>query len=46
MTKRAYERPSLDRIGSFEKLTRGGSQSGVLDKQFPPGTPSSVGVFS
>lgn len=46
MTKRTYERPAMEQLGSFETLTQGGSQSGTLDSQYPIGTPSSVGVFS
>ncbi len=46
MTKRTYERPSMEVLGSFENLTQGGSQVGNLDGQFPVGTPSTVGLFS
>lgn len=46
MNTRTYERPALEFVGSFEAITLGGSQSGLLDAQFPPGTPSSTGVFS
>ena len=46
MIKRTYERPAMERLGSFEALTQGGSQVGNLDGQFPVGTPSSVGLFS
>ena len=46
MQKQTYQRPALEKIGSFEKLTKGGSLSGQLDSQYPVGTPSEVGVFS
>jgi len=46
MTKIRYQRPTMEVMGSFESLTKGGSQSGNLDSQYPIGTPSTVGVFS
>ena len=46
MANISYETPSLEKIGSFEELTLGGAFEGVLDADFPAGTPSSAGLFS
>jgi hypothetical protein len=42
----SYEAPSIQNIGSFEELTLGGAFSGLLDADYPAGTPSSAGLFS
>lgn len=46
MTKDAYTAPEMTSLGSFEAITQGGSSSGVLDSQFPIGTPNTPPVFS
>ena len=46
MTKDAYKAPEMISLGSFEEITKGGSSSGVLDSQFPVGTPDTPPVFS
>jgi hypothetical protein len=41
-----YEAPSLEKLGSFEEMTQGGFLVGLLDADYPAGTPSSQGLFS
>lgn len=44
--KGIYQKPELNRIGSFEEITLGATSSGSLDAAYPVGTPSSELLFS
>lgn len=44
--KGVYEKPALNRIGSFEEITLGGASAGNLDASYPVGTPSTDLLFS
>ncbi|GAA4972813.1 lasso RiPP family leader peptide-containing protein [Pseudonocardia tropica] len=44
--KKTYEAPEVVEMGSVIELTLGGKQAGLLDGQYPAGTPSTVGLFS
>lgn len=44
--KGVYEKPALNRIGSFEEVTLGSTSAGGLDAAYPVGTPSSELLFS
>jgi hypothetical protein len=44
--KEEYESPSLKAHGSIEAITQGGSAPGVLDANFPVGTPFADLTFS
>lgn len=46
MTQISYQAPALEKLGSFEDMTLGGSFAGNLDFDYPAGTPASVGLFS
>ncbi|MCV0383632.1 MAG: lasso RiPP family leader peptide-containing protein [Erythrobacter sp.] len=46
MKKRNYERPTLNELGSFETVTKGGQTGNALDQAFPTGTPFSDLTFS
>ena len=35
----AYEAPTVERLGSFESMTRGGINGDFTDAVFPAGTP-------
>lgn len=46
MTKNQYVRPSVERIGSFEAVTKAGGGSTQLDASFPATTPFGDLTFS
>jgi hypothetical protein len=44
--KRAYVKPALNQIGSFEEVTLGKATGTLTDASFPAGTPVSSFTFS
>jgi hypothetical protein len=41
-----YEKPLVERVGSFEEITRAASDGNALDATFPVNTPFSELTFS
>lgn len=46
VNKNKYVRPSIERIGSFEAVTKAGGGSTSIDQSFPAGTPFGDLTFS
>ena len=46
MTKKTYEVPKLEELGSFETMTKGQTTGSKLDQAFPDGTPFGDLTFS
>ncbi len=44
--KKTYETPELQKIGSFEAMTKANGTGANLDQSFPDGTPFSDLTFS
>lgn len=41
-----YERPTIERVGSFEEITKGAASGAALDASFPIDTPFEDLTFS
>ena len=46
MTKKTYEAPKLEQLGSFEAMTKASGNMNSLDQAFPDNTPFSQLTFS
>ena len=46
MTKKTYEAPKFEKLGSFEAMTKGSSDGNLLDASFPVDTPKNLLTFS
>ena len=46
MTKKSYVKPQLLVHGDVETITKGGTDGGALDADFPVGTPKGSLTFS
>ncbi|MEL7198557.1 MAG: keywimysin-related RiPP [Pseudomonadota bacterium] len=44
--KKTYETPELQKLGSFEAMTKATGSTGSLDQSFPDGTPQADLTFS
>jgi hypothetical protein len=44
--KQAYRAPEVKKYGDFRAITQGNSSGGVLDRDFPVGTPKGDITFS